>query len=726
VSREVEKLGKRIAQLEETLNALLRNGVGLGHSSFEDGTLSQYTNGSLGSSFGTQFDGTNGVYPVTGPAPPAPAWTDNFGLGEAVQGVVGGILIRWEGVFEGGEGVVAPMDFKQVEFYVSDTATPSLLYPYLKNFITSARGGEVLLSIPPSDTGYYVWMVTRSLAGSVSSFSPILGPIFPQKIREEDLGFSLADLQGSTIFWGPDAPVTDKIGDLWLDLPDEVAYRWEGATSGWVESLDQTSVVAAMKEFIGGQLGSPSSSMVNTADALTRTITSGSLSPHSIIASDVLATGTVTAALLEAVLILGTTILAGNPDGTHTKIRPDGVYVYSEDPVDGVPNEVIRMGTSTNDFFGITDGQGLLQLSLDMTGGVNARTANFREDIVVAGRTLTSVLRDIPGGGRAGSGARNRTAWASAFVDGITTEYGLIEASFILEVGRIYKITPFLYWTRSANTTYLEVHVRDGGSGNPTITSPILCGWFATGGDNAAWTLPFSEPRTFEVTSSGAHRLLLTVKTGGGGSVNINDVWGQAPQMLIEDLGPSSGNPASINTGGGSLGGGTPQPPPPPPPQQYFTEIGTDNRGTYRGNSTQRGDTGDVIQGWDPSGFNGDGYGWFGFGNLPNIYGHVDRVDLYIYWNHWYYNSGGTAIISPIMAGNGAALNSLKLRNDWYVPGWPKPGGVWVTVPNDWWSLFAATSSPRAYGIGLGPSGGTNETYYGRASDCRLRIWYTQ
>jgi hypothetical protein len=137
VSREVEKLGKRIAFLEETLNSLLRNGTGLGHSSFEDGAIEQYTDGVLGSQFGTQFDGTNGVFSVNGPVPPTPAFTSNSG--DPVSAVIGGLLIRWEGFFEGGDTVVAPMDFSHVEIYASDTNAPSLLYTHLKQVIPTSR-----------------------------------------------------------------------------------------------------------------------------------------------------------------------------------------------------------------------------------------------------------------------------------------------------------------------------------------------------------------------------------------------------------------------------------------------------------------------------------------------------------------------------------------------------------------------------------------------------------
>jgi hypothetical protein len=60
------------------------------------------------------------------------------------------------------------------------------------------------------------------------------------------------------------------------------------------------------------------------------------------------------------------------------------------------------------------------------------------------------------------------------------------------------------------------------------------------------------------------------------------------------------------------------------------------------------------------------------------------------------------------------------------VSGWPKPGGLWVTLPS---SLYAGFKSGTYRGFGFGPSGGTNLLYYGRfngGTGAKIRVTYTK
>jgi len=106
-------------------------------------------------------------------------------------------------------------------------------------------------------------------------------------------------------------------------------------------------------------------------------------------------------------------------------------------------------------------------------------------------------------------------------------------------------------------------------------------------------------------------------------------------------------------------------------------------------------------------------------------------VDVYMYFRHWWFNSGGRVLmnISDQRGTNGG--NFYKFKGDWE-PNVTvaKPGSLTVTVPSDWWPLFRGTDNNsyngRATAITIGPGPGTNQTYYGVATDCRLRIWYTQ
>ena len=164
--------------------------------------------------------------------------------------------------------------------------------------------------------------------------------------------------------------------------------------------------------------------------------------------------------------------------------------------------------------------------------------------------------------------------------------------------------------------------------------------------------------------------------------------------------------------------------------QQYYVDLGWVGRESFRGDGGffAAGGT-DVYQGYDQYAGNGNmkGYWWF---NLPSIINTPDRVDIYFYTRHWYYNSGGQAVINmtPWRGGGGAGFPKLALGGDWKVDGFPKPGFKHVTIPADWLPSFRNDGGGRArmQGITVGPGDGTNLINYGVFTDCRLNIWYTQ
>lgn len=752
-----DRFVQRVADLEEKLNALMGAGIGLGRSSFDNGQLQQYTDGQLGGSFGTQFDGSNGAVALSGPIPPTPRWTDKWG--PMAEGVVGGLRIRWEGFFEGGDLVIATLDHKEVEVHVSGQSTlDGIVADTLKSTITSARGGEVLLPLPVSEDGYYIRLRARTTAGKGSAPSTVLGPFYPLKVREEDLGFDIGALAGTTVFYGPAEPTgTVHLGDLWLreltgsdGTTYETYRRVPGTPAGqpdeWVLLADQGAADALAAAIVAQQAADGKAQVFTQPDRPTPDpaagakavwfesdagnrpwawqggdwvdlrLGNGAIQPNSLVASNVIATGTVTAALLEAILILATTIVAGDPAGTHVKIRPDGLYVYSGDPEDGVPNEVIRMGTSTNDYFGITDSSGMLVATIDDSGAFNGRTANFREDIIVAGRSITDLTN---------ANRHHTSGYAFGGLNDISTEVGLMEISATMKAGRMYEIVAGVAWTRTDATGELVLRVRSGGAagGAPVLSSSELTVW-----QSSATAVNLYSSQTFRAfyipPADGTYRLLMTAARQGGGLINVSNSPSYAPTVVAIDHGPYVGTTVgSVNRGGA--------PAAPPPTQQVLWEGSPSSFVSYRGNGTTRTDLdySRIVQGTDPSGFNGDGYGYMSFA-LPSITGTVDRVDVYLYAEHWYYNSGGTAIINIIPTGMGGP-SLTKPKADYKVGGFPKPGGMWVTLPSDWWVMFkngGANGYPRIDSISLGKAFSSDLTYYGRfvGSESRLRIWYTQ
>jgi hypothetical protein len=151
----------------------------------------------------------------------------------------------------------------------------------------------------------------------------------------------------------------------------------------------------------------------------------------------------------------------------------------------------------------------------------------------------------------------------------------------------------------------------------------------------------------------------------------------------------------------------------------------------YQGDNSKNTFNPDPAQGYFSS-TNGNQRSLIGFSSSAIQSGlsaatEVTKVEVYLYFDHWYFNSGGTAIIGH--HGHNSEPSSFSATTDQVrSSGWPKPGGRWVTynVGNGDW----ATGAKRGISIGPGPS--TSKEYYGRArgynesAPPRLRITWNE
>lgn len=154
----LSELARRLKAVERAIS----RGVSqpqLAYSSIEDGNVQEYDrDGTLVGIIGKQNDGTHIAASVNGPTPPTPA-------GLTVTGAAGGIVVKWDGTWEG--AVVAPMDFLRVDVKASMAAGFDPLDPTTTrvSFI-SPRGGE---SFVPGTTGtWYVALVGVTASGKLS------------------------------------------------------------------------------------------------------------------------------------------------------------------------------------------------------------------------------------------------------------------------------------------------------------------------------------------------------------------------------------------------------------------------------------------------------------------------------------------------------------------------------------------------------------------------------
>ena len=94
----------------------------------------------------------------------------------------------------------------------------------------------------------------------------------------------------------------------------------------------------------------------------------------------------------------------------------------------------------------------------------------------------------------------------------------------------------------------------------------------------------------------------------------------------------------------------------------------------------------------------------------------VESVSVFLYSWHWYYNSGGSAIIG--MHGFTSPPGSFGGGNEWMVgaPGFAKPGGKWVDLAPAGMTSWA-NGTWKGIMLGSTISGADTLTNYGRFTD---------
>lgn len=355
------------------------------------------------------------------------------------------------------------------------------------------------------------------------------------------------------------------------------------------------------------------------------------------------------------------------------------------------------------------------------------------QQVIAGGVDLAAAIEALPRGFVAGA-ARGSIDPAST-----TAELGLMEFTFETQPGRVYKLcsTP-IYTKADTATNRVDVQFRYEMSLDPEVEPPavdITSPRFHRVMDQEVPTAagrPAMFSRLIGPYNDYRHwRLLLCIRTFGGSSVQfgINGAgsletngWEFEPiQVWVEDMGRHPWtNRWKDNNGGGTTTDGTPTPTPPPPSvvrrtQDYLAEWTR----TWLGNGTARDAavTGvEALQGQSPYYPAGGNYrSMIGFPSamIADVAGStIEKVEVYLYANHWHPDSGGILVMgthgntfAPATFG-GTAVIPDRTRH----PGWPKPGGLWVDVSY----MGAGLLDGTIRGLTLGPAPDTNSVYYGR------------
>jgi len=297
---------------------------------------------------------------------------------------------------------------------------------------------------------------------------------------------------------------------------------------------------------------------------------------------------------------------------------------------------------------------------------------------------------------------------------GFTAEVGLIEVAALLDNRNFTLYGQFNAGAGggTGNSIGLNIRAEYSASGNadkPTLASPML---FQV---NRAATVGIFEKFEIQIDAdlaAGSWRFLLCCqRSTGTGTMQTNTTAVTPLFFSVKDNGPAGQNTGVINDG---TAGAT------DPVQQYITSYGTLWSRSYDGNGDANtfGGATRIYQGNIGDG-NGNRKAMVGFDYATiqaDLAGAtIDGCYITFYYQHWYYNAGGTSIIGTHNSSAGAGPATFSGTTNRVSSGsWPKPGLRQVSLGT---TIGAEFRDDTTKGIVIGPGqGGDPLTYYGYAA----------
>lgn len=465
------------------------------------------------------------------------------------------------------------------------------------------------------------------------------------------------------------------------------------------------------------------------------------IQPKSLVLSDLAVTGTITAALLETIMILASTIILGDPNGIHTRLSPEGFRVFRGDVNgDGIPDESLRAGVAgESDRFATVRADGTLGFVADEDGYVTAAGLSVEQEPRIGapdysgrGGNLYEILDRRP---------RGIVSWNTdngIFDCNTGTGRGTFDIGAKLEYGRMYKIIVRCRLNGTVhNDALAELQIRytqtDQTSGGdfagtpaaPTVQSQMAGRFHASIARSEAQGVYFEKLFSYGPGVPGDYRnarfLLCLARPVGGTTIQINGTGEtDAAEMWIEDIGPYTRHAGTRNDGGGT----STNPGPAPAPQKTrYNRTWVCNWRQNWNNVNAPIDIADAYQGLDPSGNYGNMKSYLGFSGVATdgsgltmqqalAGADIEEIGLFLFYEHWYAYAGGEAVIG--MHGYEHPAPSYGGGNEWMhgEPGWRRNEGRWISLgryfPQNW-----ATGVWK--GIMLGGVAAADFQHYGRA-----------
>ncbi|WAB10795.1 minor tail protein [Arthrobacter phage Tuck] len=434
----------------------------------------------------------------------------------------------------------------------------------------------------------------------------------------------------------------------------------------------------------------------------------------------------VTAQKLESSLVLTSEVIAGNPSGNHAKLDGSGFRVMAP-PADGAaPTEVIRLGTDTDDYFGVVGADGNLTASITSEGGIAAKDLDIANSLSLGGEDLGLKIDYMP---------QRLVAWGQVPIDTNAmylnptgTEIGLFELGWDSnqEPGRdsrmyLFNLNNVLIRSSTVGQVGLRLRYTTDGTA-PTVNSPVIQYSYGYVGVANGYT-SFNINRIIGSNNGNYIRVLVTLWSGSGGTVSVLKDTNQAYlYSTVVDLGASCPPTAVASGGGGTNGGAAPAPPSNPTVTTTKEWTATSIKSFDGSGNFYNYNTGYMYSGLSPAGY-GDLRSVAVFPSLTSTLSGatINDIWIYVYYDFWYYGSGGNAAISLHGYSSQPASNpsiSFSMMSN----GWPRAAGRWVRLPD---STYAGFKSGSWKGFALGGHGG-GYTEYGYAHDARIKIRYTK
>ncbi|MFH8294959.1 hypothetical protein [Streptomyces sp. NPDC018059] len=740
MANDLAKLAGRIANLERLVSQQSRTSQ-LAYSSIEDGAVEVYdVGGSLRAVIGQQPDGTSGVIAVNGPRPPTCS-------APQVEPVLGGLRITWDGAFADADA--APLDLSRVQVHLltGEDVDPDVMWPAAT--IEAASGASVtiatnyygaiwvrLVAVNTSGTPSVASTPTRSAArraaagdvgdgaiqeghiavGAIVTSHLTVGAVTPDQIAVgqgtnliPDPGFESAATAHTVAAegapWALAPGQRTGVGILCECTADTPTYftlplatvpvlpgqQFVLGTDILVSedlAAQAVKIVARYESAVGAVLGygvvEATAPEAGRWQRITGQVAAPQGATQAVLCLEVSAAtrGTVVFDNGEATTIFGRVV-----GGPRAEVGPQGVRLYDEGG-----EEAVSLVTGEPQYLTLRTG-GTAVATIDDEGNAAFADVNVAGGLTVDGEPISTFLGDRPRGLLA-------IDYQAASVTGGGTELGFVELAFTAEEERMYRIVFEAISNPSAAGGELQLRLRDGGSGKPTINSTQLqlaTHHMAIGNSQRVRLELVRSSRTLGV---GLHRLLLTFKCQYGPAGQTVDLYGasNSPGFLYaEDIGPYVPETGGYNTGGGSE---------PDPARRYTKTYTASWSGTYAKRSGYNAYYGSkCLQGYY-SGTNGIQAALIGF---PAALGTdlagatIERAEVYLYADHWYNASGGSAVIKAHSHTSRPAKFSSDSESK--TVSWRRNSGKWVDIT----SVFDST---RWKGIALDPNS-TSKTYYG-------------